>query len=133
MLNIVNVHWKKLTEHAVYTMWFIVSAIEKTENSNLIANRLMKNQQDIGNYIKPMIGVQNANTLIRLLKEHISAASNTVTQLLTGTKQDFKQADIKNRVIRLITPLPSSFEEFNEHMSLPVFKQNNFLSIPSSI
>jgi pantothenate kinase len=42
-------------------------------------------------------------------------------------------ADIKNRVIRLITPLPSSFEEFNEHMSLPVFKQNIFLSIPSSL
>jgi len=83
---------KLFTEHAVYTMWFIVASIEQTENSKLIATRLMKNQQDIGNYLKPMIGLQNASTLIKLLKDHISAAANTVIQLLTGSNKELKQA-----------------------------------------
>jgi hypothetical protein len=51
-------------------------------------NRLLKNQEDIGNAIKPVYGNDAGNELTRLLKEHITIAAD----LLKAAKADNKTA-----------------------------------------
>jgi hypothetical protein len=66
---------RKLWEdHVMWTRVVIISVAGNLADTNAAVDRLMKNQEDIGNAIKPFYGDAAGNKLIELLKEHISGA-----------------------------------------------------------
>jgi hypothetical protein len=70
---------RKLWEdHVIWTRSVIVSAAGDLPGLQPDVDRLMRNQVDIGNAIKPYYGNEAGEGLIKLLKEHISGAYEVV-------------------------------------------------------
>src|SRR5262249_34648855 len=74
-----RVNMRKLWEdHITYTRNYIISAVAKLPDTDAVAARLMKNQEDIGNAIKPFCGDAAGTKLTGLLKDHITIATEVV-------------------------------------------------------
>ncbi|MFZ0893192.1 MAG: hypothetical protein WAZ77_01700 [Candidatus Nitrosopolaris sp.] len=58
-------------DHIVYTRNYIISFVAGLPDTNVVAQRLLKNQEDIGNAIKPFYGEPAGTKLTGLLKGHI--------------------------------------------------------------
>ena len=71
-------------EHIVYTRNFIISGLAGTEDTGKVAERLLRNQDDIGNAIKPIYGEEAGKKLSALLRDHILIAADIVTAARTG-------------------------------------------------
>jgi hypothetical protein len=72
------------TDHMVYTRTFIISSLGGLEDAGKAAERLLRNQDDIGNAIKPVYGEAAGNKLTALLREHILIAADIVTAAKAG-------------------------------------------------
>lgn len=66
-------------EHVSYTRNFITSSLAGLEDTETVTQRLLKNQDDIGNAIKPLYGEDAGNQLASLLREHILIAAEITT------------------------------------------------------
>ena len=67
--------WRVLwTDHAVWTRLYIIESLDNSPAASAAATRLLKNQEDIGNAIKPYYGDAAGTQLTALLKEHILIA-----------------------------------------------------------
>jgi hypothetical protein len=87
---------RKLWEdHITFTRCYIVSSLAGLDDASAVADRLMKNQQDIGNAIKPFFGDAAGDQLAKLLKEHISEAADVVAAAKSGNKSDLTKAQAK--------------------------------------
>jgi hypothetical protein len=76
---------RKLWEdHVTYTGLFAVAAVDGGMDANKIAERLLRNQDDIGNAIKPYYGEAAGNKLGQLLRDHILIAADLVKAAKTG-------------------------------------------------
>jgi hypothetical protein len=76
---------RKLWEdHVTYTGLFAVAAIDGGVDANNIAERLLRNQDDIGNAIKPYYGDAAGNKLGSLLRDHILIAADLVKAAKAG-------------------------------------------------
>jgi hypothetical protein len=76
---------RKLWEdHITYTRNYIVSALGGLGDADAVAARLMKNQEEIGNAIKPYYGDAAGAKLTALLKEHIKQAAAVVAAAKGG-------------------------------------------------
>ena len=73
-------------EHAWWTRNFIISSLAGIEDQNHVLNRLLQNQVDIGNMIKPYYGNEAGDKLTALLKEHILIAGKIVEAAKKGDK-----------------------------------------------
>ncbi len=71
-------------EHIVYTRNFIISSLGGLEDAGKIAERLLRNQDDIGNAIKPIYGEEAGKKLATLLRDHILIAADIVTAAKAG-------------------------------------------------
>ena len=71
---------KLFTDHAVYTKFVINAIIDGTADIKALLPRLMQNQVDIGDQLKPIIG-NKSSVLIKLLQKHIELAGATVTEI----------------------------------------------------
>jgi hypothetical protein len=71
-------------EHIVYTRNFIISSLGGLEDAGKIAERLLRNQDDIGNAIKPIYGEEAGKKLAALLRDHILIAADIVTAAKAG-------------------------------------------------
>jgi hypothetical protein len=71
-------------EHAWWTRSFIVSNLAGLEDQEAVLNRLLKNQVDIGNIIKPYYGEEAGTKLTALLREHILIAGNIIEAAKKG-------------------------------------------------
>ena len=70
-----QMQWRQLwTDHAVWTRMYIIESLNDSPAAGPAAARLLKNQEDIGNAIKPYYGEAAGNQLTALLKEHIQIA-----------------------------------------------------------
>jgi len=70
---------RKLWEdHVVWTRLFIISSLADLPDKQATTDRLLKNQVDIGNAIKPFYGDAAGNKLSALLKDHILIAADIV-------------------------------------------------------
>lgn len=78
-------------EHVLWTRNFIISDISSLEDKSTVLERLLKNQDDIGNSIKPYYGEKAGNKLASLLREHISIAGQVVNAAKTNNKADFEK------------------------------------------
>lgn len=66
-------------DHVLWTSNYITSATTAgAEDQQQVLTRLLKNQEDIGNAIKPVYGEKAGNKLTDLLKEHIVIAGKIV-------------------------------------------------------
>lgn len=82
-------------EHISYTRNYIISALAGIEDTSNVAERLLKNQDDIGDVIKPFYGTEAGNKLSALLRDHILIATDVVQAARTGNKEDLSMANQK--------------------------------------
>ncbi len=78
-------------DHTIWTRSYIVSAVAGLKDQNQVLTRLLKNQKDIGNAIKPYYGEAAGNKLGELLTEHIVLAGKLTASAKTGNQADFKK------------------------------------------
>lgn len=87
---------RKLWEdHITWTRLYIVEAVAGLPGTNETAGRLLKNQEDIGNAIKPYYGEDAGNKLTALLKEHIMGAVEILTAAKAGDNKKVEVASAK--------------------------------------
>lgn len=80
---------KKLwIDHVLWTRSFIVSDLASLEDKEAVLQRLLKNQDDIGNSFKPYYGEEAGNKLTKLLREHIEIAGQVLDAAKTDNKAD---------------------------------------------
>jgi len=76
---------RKLWEdHIVYTRNFIISALAELPDRPAVTERLLRNQGDIGDAIKPYYGDAAGAQLSQLLRDHILIAADVVTAAKAG-------------------------------------------------
>jgi len=75
-------------DHASYTRDYITSSLAGLEDVNVVAERLLKNQDDIGNAVKPFYGEEAGKRLSTLLRNHITIASDVVNAAKEGKSED---------------------------------------------
>src|SRR5262245_24231665 len=86
---------KLWTDHVVWTRDYIIAATSDQPDAQAAANRLMRNQDDIGNAIGKYYGAPAGQQLTTLLKQHISIAVDLIKAAKAGDKAAQKQADDK--------------------------------------
>src|SRR5687767_554060 len=86
---------KLWTDHVVWTRDYIVAAVGDHPDAQAAANRLMKNQEDIGNAVGKIYGAPAGQQLTTLLKEHISIAVDLIKAAKAGDKGSQQKADAK--------------------------------------
>jgi hypothetical protein len=85
---------RKLWEdHITWTRLYIVEAIEGSKGADATAARLLKNQEDIGNAIKPYYGNEAGDALTTLLKQHIMGAVDVLAAAKAGNKAKLDSAN----------------------------------------
>ena len=76
---------RKLWEdHVTWTRLFIVSALGGAADTDATAQRLLQNQTDIGNAIKPLYGDAAGARLTALLRDHILTAADLLSAAKAG-------------------------------------------------
>ena len=76
---------RKLWEdHITWTRLYIVSAAANLPDKGVTAKRLLRNQDEIGNAIKPYYGDAAGTKLTGLLKTHIMIATEIIDAAMTG-------------------------------------------------
>ena len=87
---------RKLWEdHIIYTRNYIISALAGLEDTGKIAERLLRNQDDIGDAIKPVYGDAAGGKLASLLRDHIMVATEVVKAAKMGNKEELAKANKK--------------------------------------
>jgi hypothetical protein len=84
---------KLWTDHVVWTRDYIIAATGKQPDAPSALNRLMKNQDDIGNAVGKYYGAAAGRQLTTLLKDHIAIAGDIVKAAMAGDKTGQKAAD----------------------------------------
>ena len=82
-------------EHITYTRNYIISALADLPDTDSVAARLLQNQDDIGNAIKPYYGPEAGGKLTALLKDHIMIATEVVKAAKAGDKEPLEAAQAK--------------------------------------
>lgn len=84
---------RKLWEdHITWTRLYIVSAAADLPDKDLTAQRLLQNQTDIGDAIKPFYGDAAGDQLTELLEEHILVAVEVIDAAKNGDDVAFQDA-----------------------------------------
>lgn len=81
--------------HILYTRNYIISALADLGDKDAVANRLLKNQDDIGKAINPFYGNGNGEKLAGLLRDHIVIATEVVKAAKMGNKDELNKAQEK--------------------------------------
>jgi hypothetical protein len=91
-----QVAMRKLWEdHITWTRVFIISAAADLPDKATATDRLLQNQVDIGNAVKPYYGEAAGEKLTTLLKEHITTAAEVVAA--AKANDTAKMADANKR------------------------------------
>ena len=87
---------RKLWEdHIVWTRMFIVSSVADIEDANTAAGRLLANQDNIGDAIKPFYGEAAGEQLSTLLRDHILIAADLLTAAKSGDSAGVDEANAR--------------------------------------
>jgi hypothetical protein len=78
-----NILWE---EHVSWTRNVILCLVDELPGADQAVKRLMQNQADIGNAVKPYYGEEGGNKLTALLKEHIAISADVVKSAKAGNK-----------------------------------------------
>ncbi|MGM9922905.1 MAG: glycosyltransferase [Bacillus sp. (in: firmicutes)] len=94
-VHLKNSFRKLWIDHTIWTRSYIVSAISDLEDQDKVLKRLLKNQDDIGNAIKPFYGQAAGNKLAKLLREHILIAGKVVDAAKSGNQENLKKYNVE--------------------------------------
>ena len=94
-LDLRNNMRKLWEDHIAWTRMYIVSAAADAEDKDNVAQRLLKNQEDLGNAIKPYYGNAAGDKLTSLLKEHITTAAALVDAAKVDNQNALNDANTK--------------------------------------
>ncbi len=83
------------TDHVVWTRSYLVAAIADAPDAGVAAERLLKNQEDIGSAVVPFYGEKAGEALTGLLKQHIMIAVDLVAAAKAGEDARFAEEDAK--------------------------------------
>jgi hypothetical protein len=78
--------------HGTWTERAIVDFVGGLPDTNLVVARLLQNQVDIGNAVKPYYGRKAGNKLTALLKDHINDAVNVLAAAKSGDAAQLTKA-----------------------------------------
>ncbi len=82
-------------DHIIWTRMYVISAAADLPDAEAVAGRLLKNQEDIGNAIKPLYGDEAGEQLTTLLKEHITIAVDLVAAAKAGDNARIEDANAR--------------------------------------
>jgi len=82
-------------DHIVWTRNVILNIMDDLPGTEQAVNRLLSNQDDIGNAVKPFYGDAGGKELTRLLREHITTAADLLKAAKTGNNSAFDAANKK--------------------------------------
>ena len=116
-------------EHIVWTRQYVVAAAADQPDASFAAERLLKNQEDIGNAIKPFYGDQAGNQLTSQLKDHITIAVDLLEAAKSGNSTALEETEKKwyanaNEIATLLSAANPNWTKedmlsmLNEHLSL---------------
>jgi hypothetical protein len=80
-------------EHVLWTRLFIVSDVFGNADLGATTARLLANQTDIGNAVKPFYGTVRGDHLTALLKVHILLAAKILADAKAGNTDGLKRAE----------------------------------------
>ena len=87
---------RKLWEdHITWTRVYIIAALAGLPEADTAAQRLLQNQADIGNAIKPFYGDQAGSQLTSLLNDHILTAADLLAAAKSGDAAGFEAASTR--------------------------------------
>ena len=87
---------RKLWEdHVTWTRLAIISLIGGTPDTEATVGRLLQNQTDIGNALKPFYGDAAGNEATRLLREHILIAAEVIAAAKAGNQTALADAQAR--------------------------------------
>jgi len=78
---------KLWTDHTVWTRDYIVAAVDDRPDAPAAADRLMKNQEDIGNAVAAYYGQAAGQQITSLLKQHIAVAVDLIKAAKAGDQK----------------------------------------------
>jgi hypothetical protein len=105
---------RKLWEdHVTWTRLAIISLESGTPDTEATVARLLRNQADIGNAIKPYYGNAAGNTLTQLLRTHILIAADVIAAAKAGDQQ--KLADAQARWDANADQIAATLNTVNPH------------------
>ncbi len=91
-----RMNMRKLWEdHITYTRNYIISELAGLEDVDAVTERLLRNQTDLGDAIKPYYGAEAGTKLTSLLKDHIVVATEVVKAAKAGDNEALNQANKK--------------------------------------
>ena len=95
-------------EHTEWTRLAIVSLTTDAPDTQATVARLLRNQADIGNAIKPFYGAAAGNQLTTLLREHIAIAADLIAAARKGDEagtvaQQTRWNDNADRIAALLS------------------------------
>jgi hypothetical protein len=82
-------------DHVIWTRQYIVAAVAEAPDTDSAAQRLLKNQEDIGDAIKPFYGGEAGDKLTFLLKDHILIAVDLLNAAKAGNSTGLEEAEKK--------------------------------------
>lgn len=82
-------------DHVTWTRNVILNIIDDLPGTTEGVTRLLKNQDDIGNAVKPFYGEAAGTELTRLLREHITIAADLLKAAKSGDNAAFDAANKK--------------------------------------
>lgn len=119
---------KLWTDHAIFTRMFIVDFLGNLSSIDYTTERLLKNQDQIGNCFREFFGDVAADSLTLLLREHITIAADLLKAIKSGDTsaeslegQWAKNAEDISTLLATIAPCYSKdelIETFNTHLIL---------------
>jgi hypothetical protein len=113
---------RKLWEdHITWTRLAIISLEGGTPDTDATVGRLLKNQTDIGNAVKPFYGAAAGNELTKQLREHILIAADLIAAAKAGDRA--KLADAQSRWQQNADGIGALLHSVNpRYWKLPVMK-----------
>ncbi len=78
---------KLFTDHAVYTALVMKSLVSKLPDVEVLLPRLLENQVDIGDQLKPIIGQDRGDAMSKALTQHINLAAKVIKGAISKSKK----------------------------------------------
>ncbi len=86
---------KLWSDHVFWTRNYIIAAVDGTADAKPVADRLLKNQDDIGHAVAAYYGTDAGNKLAGLLRQHILIAVDVVSAAKANDQAKLKDADAR--------------------------------------
>ncbi|MDV2582406.1 glycosyltransferase [Alkalibacillus haloalkaliphilus] len=109
-------------DHVLWTSNYITSATTAgAEDQEQVLSRLLRNQEDIGNAIKPVYGEDAGDKLTELLKEHIVIAGEIVDAAIEGNEDMVDQ--LNNEWYRNADDIADFLSDANPNLKIEDLKE----------